>query len=172
MSRPVSSLCRAPAVVLAVILLAGIQGCERVAELAGLGLAARAPSVAVIDLTAIAKALGRDERLREQLDNASRQLTQQLSDYSDTLRNQLRDERIKLGQTPSAEQREQLVQLTTQAQHKVQQTQALAQQKARAFQLKLVTEFRDEVRPVAMSVAKQRGLRGIMLAPGMLWFDP
>jgi len=134
--------------------------------------AAPAPTMAVLDLDAVAKALGRDEVFREQVEAAGQQLRQQLGELSSNLQTQLREEQEKLGAEPSDEQRQQLQRMLAEAQRQVQQGQVLARQKAAEFQTQLARQFRAEVQPVATEVARSRGASGVLLANTLLWFEP
>jgi Skp family chaperone for outer membrane proteins len=161
------------------LLLVGISlllgACDQLsapAALTGKPAAAKPVSaVAVLDMAAVAKALGRDEVAKQQVQSAGRQLQQQLSDFSTGLQTQLREEQSKLGAQPSAEQRQQLQKLLVDAQRKVQQSQNLARQKAAQFQNQLAARFRDEIRPVAATIARKYGALSVIPTTTALWFE-
>ncbi len=131
-----------------------------------------APTVAVLDLAAVAKALGRDEAYKEQVQAAGRQLQQQLSEFTSGLQDRLRQEQEKLGDAPTDEERQQLQRMVVDAQRQVQQGQALARQKALEFQTQLATQFRTEVQPVAAEVARAMGATTVLLSNSVVWFEP
>ena len=133
--------------------------------------AAGTHAVAVLDLAAVAKALGRDEVLKQQVQAAGQQLRQQLSEFSTGLQTKLREEQAKLGSTPTDDERKQLQQQLLQAQRQVQQSQVLARQKATQFQNQLAMQFRDEIRPVAAQIARDLGASTVAPANTLLWFD-
>ena len=129
-------------------------------------------AVAVIDLSAVAKALGRDEVVKQQVQAAGEQLRQQLTDFSSGLQEKLREEQAKLGTNPSDVERQQLQKQLVEAQRQIQQSQALARQKAAQFQNQLAMNFRNEIRPVAAEIARAQGASAIALANTLMWFDP
>ncbi len=130
-----------------------------------------ADRVAVIDLAAVAKALGRDEVFKQQSEEASRQLQQQLTEFASGLQEQLREEQSKLGEQPTPEQQQELRRKLIEAQRQVQQSQLLARQKATEFQTQIVNAFRAEVQPVAAEVARANGASSVLLSNAFLWFE-
>lgn len=128
--------------------------------------------VAILDLGAVAKALGRDEVFREQVEAAGQELQQQLTQFSSGLQDKLREEQAKLGEAPSEEERQQLQRLVVDAQRQIQQSQLLARQKAAEFQTQLATQFRSEVQPIAAQVARSKGASSVLLSNSVMWFEP
>jgi len=163
---------------LALAVLAALAGCDKLphplapSSSSPAAAAPSPPDVAVLDLGAVAKALGRDEVFKQQVEAAGRELQQQLSEFSTEVRDRLREEQAKLGDEPSEEQRQQLAQLAANAQRQVQQSQALARQRALEFQTGLAAQFRAEVQPVAAEVARANGARTVLLSNTILWFEP
>ena len=127
--------------------------------------------VAVIDLDAVARALGRDEVIAQQINQANQQLSSQLGEVAKNLQQQLQDEREKyeiVGDEAEAE----LEQKTAVANQRLQQTQRLAQQRASEFRKAVINEFRDEVQPYASEIARERSVVAVVtVATPMLWFD-
>lgn len=138
----------------------------------GKSSAQRGAAVAVLDLGAVAKALGRDEVFKEQMESARQQLRQQLTDFSTGLEGKLREEQAKLGESPTPEQQQALREKLVQAQRQVQQSQVLARQKALEFQTSLAAQFRQEVEPAAAAVAKSKGATAVLLSNTLMWFEP
>ena len=148
----------------------GLSGCDKLQL--EMPRSARAADVAVLDLQAVAKALGRDDDFKLQLESAGKQLGEQLSQVSTVLQQQLREEQAKLGDDPSDEDRVKLRQMAVEAQRKIQQSQQQARLKARQFQLQLATRFRQDVQPVAAEVARAKGASVVMLSNSLMWFEP
>lgn len=130
------------------------------------------PAVAVIDMAAVAKALGRDEVAKQQLEAANQQLRQQLTDVSAGLQEKLREEQSKLGEAPTPEDQQKLKRLAAEAQRQLQQSQAVARQRSVQFQNQLAGKFRAEVQPVAAEVASRHGASTVLMANTLLWFEP
>ncbi len=148
----------------------GLAGCDKLQL--EMPKSAQAADVAVLDLQAVAKALGRDDDFKQQLEGAGKQLGEQLTQVSSALQNQLREEQAKLGENPTDEARGKLRQMAAEAQRKFQQSQLQARQKARQFQLQLATQFRKDVQPVATEVARAKGASVVMLSNTLMWFEP
>ena len=155
---------------------AALAGCDKLPLPASMPAAqvesSPASGVAVLDLAAVAKALGRDQVFKQQTEAAGRQLQQQLTDFATGLQQQLRDEQAKLGEAPTQEQQQELRRKLGQAQRQVQQSQVLARQKAVQFQAQILNTFRAEVAPVAAEVARANGASAVVLSNTTLWFDP
>jgi Skp family chaperone for outer membrane proteins len=134
---------------LTVVLLAAmaLAGCDR------------SPEVAVIDVDAVAKAIGRDEVIKQQMQAAREQLAQQLSQRAEVLKE-------RLEQTPSQESE-------AEARRVWQQAMTLAEQRAREYQLVLIAEFTEQLRPVTEKIARAHGVRVVFSArTSTVWFEP
>ena len=107
-----------------------ISACDRIPG-AGLG-------TVVIDLAAVAKATGEDERIQQESQAAREGLNGQLAEAAANIEAQLTAERDKLGENPSPEQQQQYGQLQQQAQQQYGQLQQQAQQEAQRIETELV----------------------------------
>ncbi|HSG91490.1 MAG TPA: OmpH family outer membrane protein [Pseudomonadales bacterium] len=150
---------------LAVAALVLLAGCDQFG-------ASRGAAVTIIDLDSVARALGRDDVIAQQINQANQSLSSQLGQVAQNLQQQLTEERDKydvLGDEAEAE----LQQKTAVANQQLQQTQRLAQQKSAQFRTAVINAFRDEVQPYASEIAKARGAVAVItVATPMLWFDP
>ena len=128
-------------------------------------------AVAIIDLDAVARALGRDDVIAQQINIANQQLAGQLGQVATDLQQQVqarRDEYDVIGD----EAQQELEQLTAVANQRLQQTQQLAQQRSAQFQQAVINAFRNEVSPYASQIATERGAVAVItVATPMLWFD-
>lgn len=153
-----------------------LSGCDKFPDSASLlgsqSTSTSKQTVAVLDLAAVAKALGRDEIVKQQVQAAGEQLRQQLANFSTELQDKLREQQAKLGSNPSEDERQQLQRQLVEAQRQVQQSQALARQKAVQFQNQLAVQFRNEIQPVAAEIARAQGASAIAMANTLMWFDP
>lgn len=119
----------------------------------------RSPDVAVVDVDAVAKAIGRDEVVKQQMQAAREQLAQQLNQHAEALKQ-------RLEQTPSQE-------TEAAARRDWQQAMSLAEQRAREYQLVLIAEFTEQLRPVTEKIARAHGVRVVFSAKtSTLWFEP
>ena len=133
--------------------------------------ASMAPVIAVVDVDAVAHALGRDVSMREQLTSASEELSSEVRGLAQELKDNFEAERQRIGDNPTQEQREQLARLGLEAQARVQQSQTAAQRKAQELQVQLARQIQDEVRPVAGEVARERGAALVLSATFVLWAE-
>lgn len=145
-----------------VVCAAMVAGCQPQGGAAG---------VAIIDLDAIARALGRDDVIAQQINVANQQLAGQLGQVATNLQQQVqarRDEYEVIGD----EAEQELQELTAVANQRLQQTQQLAQQRSAQFRQAVINSFRSEVTPYASEIASARGAVAVVtVATPMLWFD-
>jgi len=126
-----------------------------------------------LDLSVIARALGRDELIEQQQKVALDQLNLQLLRISEDLNKQLEEEKLKLGKKPGEAEKQQFNVVATNANKQLQQSQLLAKQKLITFKQQLIRDFRNEVKFVAQPIAKNRGAISVTIIDNnILWFDP
>ncbi len=131
----------------------------------------RSSSVAVIDLDQLARALGRDDVIAQQINQATQQLSAQLTEVARTLQQELEEERSRY-EVVGEEAEKEMQERTQAANVRLQQTQALAQQRAQEFRQAVINNFRAEVMPYASEVARQRGAKAVItVATPMIWYD-
>lgn len=128
--------------------------------------------VAVVDLNAVAEALGRDDAIAKDVETANNKLNQQLEQITADMRKQLETEKEKLGEKPSKEEEQKFIQLVQQANNQLSQTKQVAIQKSQQVQNSLVIEFRNEVSAASKEIAQKNGfLTVIAVNDGLLWAD-
>jgi len=148
---------------LAAVLL--IAGCDR---MPGTG-----PDALIVDLAAVAKATGQEQAMQIQAQTAREELNAQLVETARNLEQQIEQERAGIGDAPTQEQALQLQQMTQQAQQQYGQLQSEAQQEVQQFEINLVLEFREQVKPFAEKIARLRGASVVLLADqNVFWLDP
>lgn len=132
----------------------------------------------LVDLNAVARALGRDEAINKKLEEARESLNTQLKEIGASLETQLQEKKAELEKAAKdrkkserEESEQALQQLTLQAQLQLKQTQQLAEQKAAQYRAQLLAEFRAEVMDSAKVVAGKRGaLTVLAVGPEYLWY--
>ena len=140
-----------------------LSGCD---ELTG-----RTGHVAIIDLDAVARELGRDEVIAQQVNQANQQLTNQLGEIATNLQREIDDERAAL-QVVTDDDEAELARKALEANQRLQQTRQVAQQRAQEFRQAVINEFRNEVLPYAEAIAAERGATAIFtVAAPMIWYD-
>lgn len=131
----------------------------------------RGSSVAVIDLDAVARALGRDDVIAQQINEATQQLSAQLTEVARTLQQELEEERGRY-EVVGDEAEQELQEKAAAANLRLQQTQQLAQQRAQEFRQAVINNFRAEVQPYASEAARARGAKAVItVATPMIWYD-
>lgn len=134
--------------------------------------AKKAPEIAVVDMDAVAKALGRDVDMRNKMESENKKLLQQVRDLAQKLKGQLDAEKKKLGDNPSQQDRAKLARMGLEAQVRVQQGANSARQQAAELRAKLMREFQQDVRPVAAAIGKKRGVKAVVTTGFVLWYEP
>ena len=136
--------------------------------------ASASPKVGVVDLDAVAKAVGREALIRQQLERATQQLNQQLVNAANEMKQALEAEQKKLGEAPAEEDQRRLRVMLAQANQNVQNNQTLAQMRVNQLKNELIVHFRNEVRPLTEKAAKEAGAAVVLVASenNVLWFDP
>jgi Skp family chaperone for outer membrane proteins len=128
----------------------------------------------VVDLPAVARALGRDEEMTLKLEQARKQLSDQLTQVSAELVKQLQEKELEVEAASKKEKeeiRKELDQMTQEANVQLKNTQQLANQQAILYRDQLVDEFRKEVITVAENIAGQRNATTIITANSdLLWY--
>lgn len=123
--------------------------------------------VAVIDLDAAAKRLGRDAAIVQELKDAGGTLGEQLTQTRKEFQEEFEKSKSALGSKPTEADTQKLAELERSLNAQLQQKQQQAQQEIAAKRVALVNRFREEVKPLAMKIASAKGL-GVVLVKGDL----
>lgn len=157
------------------------------AQLAALKSSAEAPKVALLDINAVAKALGRDQEVVALAEAARQNLVGQLQKLAGDRRKEILgeqakvdDAKSKLGEKPKADDEKKFQELVKTATTKVQQLQSAqnaniteANTKYSQYRSALLVKFKDEIRPFASRIAKARGAVVVFLpSEDMMLFEP
>lgn len=119
--------------------------------------------VAIVDVDAVARELGIDKEVEESLKKAQDTLNTKLKEAQAAMQKQFDEAVAKAGgDKASNEQKQQLAQYNQQLQNQFNQYQGQARTTLSREQIKLVSVFRDRVSPVALEVAKSKGLGVVM----------
>lgn len=130
-------------------------------------------SILIVDLNAIAKATGRQEIMQKELEFANVKLSEQLKLVASKLEENITEEKDKIGDSPSDDQKQQLGQLVTQAQQQLLNTKNQAIQQSTNYRSELVNRFRNEVGEIAQQIAARSGGQLVLVSSyETIWFDP
>jgi len=141
------------------------------ALLAGCDQISGRSDVAVLDLTAVAKATGQDEEIRKQAEAARADLGTRLQQLAANLNQQLQAERAKMGAKPSAGDEQRFQELTQQARQQINNAQSQAQNEVSQIEAQLVEAFRDKVDPLAEKIAREKGAKALFAADSYLFWN-
>ena len=111
-------------------------------------------AVAVIDLDAVAKELGRDRQIEEALKQREASLANQLTTMNANYQQQIDEKARAMG----AANHPQVTTMKQTASQNLVKAKQQAQDNFEQYKQELVGRFREEVRPVAGNVAESRGL--------------
>ena len=151
-----SSTSSARAIIVALLAALLAQGCDRFS-------APQGPHTLVVDLAAVAKAVGKDDEISAALNRTKNQLNKQLHDLTDHLNTELADRKKDIDKQAGKGDQASYGRLSREN----------AQLQLDAMQEKLLLAFRKRVRQEASQVARQRGAFSVELAGAdVLWFDP
>ena len=161
------------------LMLAVVLSCEQSPTPAnakaepGATVASAAPETVVVDLDAVAKALGVDEAMAKQLKAFTENVNQQVGKIGQKLKADVAAKQEALGEEPTDEQRKELATLANEANRKFVSAQQEGRLRVTQARGQLVNQFREQVATVAKGIAEQRGATTVVSAGAqVLWFDP
>lgn len=119
--------------------------------------------VAIVDVDAVAREIGADKEVLGVLKQAQENLNTKLKDAQLTMQKQFDAAVAKAGGDKATnEEKQQLAQFNRQLQNQFARYKETAQVALNREQAKRVLSFRDQVRPVAMEIAKSKGLSVVL----------
>ena len=142
---------------LLILLSFTLAGCDRASFSGSKG------GVALIDLDDVAKRLGRDAAIVQELKDAGGPLGAQLTAAQKEYQTQFDRSKDSIGTKPSDADAQKLAELARNLNVQLQQKQQEAQQELNAKRTTLVVRFREEVKPVALKIAASKGLGVVLL---------
>lgn len=145
-----------------------VTGCDKIPGLGGGGSGGSQVQVvngfAVVDLDLIASRLGQDKALQQALNQSATSLNDQLAQQRVNFQRRVLLEEQKLveqeketEQPRTLEQQQQLQALVQNLNATMAQSRAASQQQLSQQQVALIQQFRQKVRPIAISIARERG---------------
>lgn len=144
--------------------LGALTGCDRGPAAGG---------VAVIDLDAVAKAMGRDKAINEQVQTYAKDQEAKLRELKSELEQQVSSAAEQLDKDASVEDKKSLNTLVLGARDQLTRELGHARQSAQQLRQQLVRDFAIEVQPMARRAADRRGLSVVLIKQaGMLVVAP
>lgn len=129
--------------------------------------------VAVLDIDKVAIEVGVEDEVKAALKAIEDNLNTQLKSIQTDLQARFDNMRAQVGTQPTQEQAQQLANINGQLTQQLTQSRAQAQSQLNSKQFELVTAFRDQVKPVALEIAKSKGL-AVVVTPDqslLVWDD-
>lgn len=152
---------KASALALAALLM---TGCDLVTGKGG---------VAVIDLDAVAQAVGRDKAITDQVQTYAKDQEAKLVELKAQLEQQVTTAAEKVKKEASDEDKQAVTALVLEARNQLSRELNQARQSAQQLRQQLVRDFAVEMQPLARRAADKRGLTVVMVKqPGMLVVSP
>jgi len=128
-----------------------------------LGAHAQNGGVAVLDIDAVAAELGVEDSVRVELQTLQNNLNTELQNARANLQQQMATAEQAVGESPTDQQRQQLLQTNQQLNAQFNQLQAQARQTIAQERAQKINEFRDKLRPIALEAAKDKGLDVVLM---------
>ena len=120
--------------------------------------------VAVLDLERVAADTSRGVTITEAMQAQKATLESQLNSLRVSLQEGLAAKKNEFGETPTQEQQKVLQNLQKEIITKVTQSERQSQQELLRHQQQLLSDFRDELRPIAAEIARDRGAAVVLIA--------
>ena len=114
--------------------------------------------VGVVDLDLVAKRIGRDIEMSQDVEEKMTSLNNQLATLQGALRRQYDEKREKIGDDPTEEQIKELQASENLMDRQLIERRRKAEGELSVFRQKLVDKFREQAKPVLRDVAAARGL--------------
>lgn len=127
--------------------------------------------VAVVDLDRVAKELGRDVQMANDLKSSQTALLNELATIQKDANEELKKMQTELGEDAPAEELQKLKQTADIAQQRFNQLQKTADVKLGQRRDFLVASFRQQARPIVYQVAKDHGAKAVVTETVLYTFD-
>jgi len=129
--------------------------------------------VAILDIDAVARALGVEEAVKNDLQSMQNGLNGELQKAQANLQAQMKNAEQVAGTNPNEQQKAQLVQTNQQLDAQFNQLKAQAQQTLAQERVKKINDFREKLKPIALEAAKAKGLGVVLMqvTPPVYAFD-
>ena len=130
-------------------------------------------SILIVDLAAVAKATGQEQRMQQASQEAIAELSVQLQNRARELEEGLEAQRGLIGDSPTVEQEQTLQESAMAAQQEYAQLQTGAQQQVQQLEVSMVLEYREQITPIVENIARSRSVAAVLLSDtAVFWIDP
>ena len=119
--------------------------------------------VAILDIDAVARNLGVEEKVRVDLVSMQNNLNAELQKTQQTLQSQMAGVEQSAGENPTEEQRRQILATNQQLNAEFNRLKQQAQQQLANERVRLINEFRIKLEPIALDAAREKGLEVVLM---------
>lgn len=119
--------------------------------------------VAIIDIDEVARQLGVEEKVRVDLLNMQNNLNADLQRTQTTMQNQMAGVEKAAGENPTDEQKKQIVATNQQLNEEFNRIKAQAQQTLAQERVRMISDFRVRLEPIALKAAAEIGLEVVLM---------
>jgi len=119
--------------------------------------------VAILDIDAVARNLGVEEKVRVDLVSMQNTLNTELQKTQQTLQSQMAGVEQSAGENPTEEQRRQIMATNQQLNAEFNRLKTQAQQQLASERVRLINEFRIKLEPIALDAARAKGLEVVLM---------
>jgi Skp family chaperone for outer membrane proteins len=135
--------------------------------------AATGTTAVVVDLDAVARAVGWDLLIDKRVEQATQALNAKLIGAAESMEKELKKQQAEFGASATDEQRAKLKQTAQKIQENIQSNKEIAGQARQRVRLEQIQLFRNEVKTIAARLAaKQQASLVIVAGQEVLWFTP
>jgi hypothetical protein len=126
--------------------------------------AASSNSSVVVDLDAVARAMGRDLAIDRKVEQATQALNTRLLAAADSMEKEYKKQQAAAGNSPTDEQRAKLKQLAQKIGETIQNNKEVAAQARQRFRLEQIQLLRNDVKTVASKIAEKQHATMVFVA--------
>ena len=119
--------------------------------------------VAILDIDAVARELGVEDRVRVDLITMQSDLNAELQKTQLTMQSQMNTVESELAEDPTDTERQKVLQTNQQLNLEFNRLKSQAQQNLAQERVRMINEFRLRLEPIAMMAAKQKGLEIVLM---------
>ena len=119
-------------------------------------------NVAILDLDLVAKRLGRDLEMADSIQQRENVLNQQLAVVQTSFLNTLNEKQTEFGDEPEDDETQELLGMRRNANLKLNAVRQKAQGNLARYRNSVVSQFREEAKPIARQIAAEKGLQIVL----------
>lgn len=141
------------------MLLVAFAGCNRETALQGTATVSKSTGgVGVVDLDLLARQLGRDVQMNDEVQERLTSLNTKLAAFKNTLSRLYDEKQSSFGADPDEDQKKQLAAMQDRMAAQLLESKRKGENELVVFKQQLIDQFREQAKPILREVAAARGL--------------